>query len=81
MIVPHREADDVAMRSAAEAMEKLLFVIDVEAGSLFLVKGATAFVFAPRADKPHPLADDFGKRQAQAQLVKKGGRKAHGEPF
>jgi hypothetical protein len=41
------------------------------------MEGAQADEFAAAADKLHPPADDFGKRDTLAQLVEETGWKGH----
>ena len=59
----HGEADHVAMRAAAEAMEEALVLDDVERGRLLLVEGAETRELVALADQPHPAADHRGKRE------------------
>ena len=73
----HDEADDVAMRAAAEAVIEALVLDDAEGRRLLVVKGTEADIFAPAPDELDPPADDFGERQALAQLVEEAGRKGH----
>src|SRR5579883_251213 len=73
----HDEADDVAMRAAAEAMEEALVLDDVEGGRLLLVEGAEADEVAAALRQPDPTPDHLGERRARAQLVEEGGREGH----
>ena len=78
IVVAHREADDVAMGAAAEAVEEALLVVDVEAGRLLVVERARRLELAPRPDQPHALADHVGQGQPCPQLFKELRRKRHG---
>jgi hypothetical protein len=42
-------ANGIAMRAAAEAMIKSLFIIDGEAGRFFMMEGAAGLIFTARA--------------------------------
>ena len=81
IVVAHREADDVAMGTAAEAVEEALLVVDVEAGRLLVVERARRFEFPPGPDQPHALADHVGQWQPRTQLFKELWRNAMGLRF
>ena len=66
----HREADDVAMRAAAEAVEEALVVVDGEGRRLLVMERAQAGMLAALADQAHAPADHFGTGEARAKLVK-----------
>src|SRR6185437_7141518 len=71
----HGEADDVAMRAAAETVIKALVLDDVERWRLFFVEGTEADILPSALDEAHAPADDVGERQTLAQLVEKPGWK------
>ena len=75
--VLHGEADDIAMRAAAEAVIELLILDDAERRRLLFVEGTEADIFPTAANEPNAATDDPGKRYALAQLVEKPGRKCH----
>ena len=76
-LVPHDEADDIAVGAAAEAVEEALVLIHREGGRLLLVEGAEPEQFAPAAQEPHAFADHAFQRNACANLVQKLRRKRH----
>jgi hypothetical protein len=56
------EADHVAARLAAEAVEEASLRVDVEAGGLFLVKGTQPKVRLAPTFEPNPVTDDRNDR-------------------
>ena len=73
----HDEADDVAMRAAAEAVEEALVLVDREGGRLLVVERAEAGMLAPAPHQLHPAGDHAGERDAAAQLVQELRRERH----
>src|SRR5439155_9151659 len=73
------EADRVAVRAAAEAVIETLVVVDREARRLLVVERAARLPLAPGAEELHARRDHCRQHCARAQLVEKGGRKAHPE--
>ena len=68
-LVPHDEADHVAMGAAAEAVKEALLLVHREGGRLLVVKGAEPQQFAPAAHEADALADHAFQRNACAKLV------------
>src|SRR5439155_10046442 len=64
----HDEADRVAMRPTAEAMEKALVVADCERRRLFGVERAQPDGFATAPGELDPAADQLRQRNATAQV-------------
>src|SRR5690606_1771634 len=75
MVDAHREADHVAMRAAAKAVEEALVVIDGEGRRLLVVEGAESRILPSRGDTSHAPTDHFRAAEASPNLVKKPGRK------
>jgi len=67
------------MLAAAKAVIKPFDIIDVEGGGLFFMERAAAFIFTPRPNKFHPLADNIGQGNARTQFILKGFGKGHGK--
>ena len=61
--------DRIAVGAATEAMVEALFVVDREAGGLFVMEGAAGFVLAARAGDLHRPPDEGRQRDARAQFV------------
>ena len=76
-LVPHDEADDIAVGAAAEAVEEALVLVHGEGGRLLLVEWAEPEQFAPAAQEPHAFADHAFQRNACTNLVQKLRRKRH----
>ena len=74
----HREADDVAMRAAAEAVEEALVVVDEEARALLVVEGAEAGELASLLDQAHAPSHHARAGEAVADLVQELRREGHG---
>jgi hypothetical protein len=74
----HREADDVAMRAAAEAVEEALVVVDEEARALLVVEGAEAGELPPLLDQAHAPSHHARAGEAVADLVQELRRESHG---
>src|SRR5271155_5575220 len=77
IVVAHDEPDRIAMRTTAKAVKKRFVLDNVEGGRLFVVEGAQPGIFAATPDKLHAAADQAGKRNPAAQLVKEAGLKGH----
>jgi hypothetical protein len=58
-------------------MVEALFVIDVKAWGLFIMKGAAALIFAPCLGDFYRLANQCGQRRARAQFIQKGRGQGH----
>src|SRR3546814_3478858 len=57
------------MRRTAEAVIKTLFVVDREAGRLFVMERTTRLILAPRAGDLHRPPDQRRQGDARPQLV------------
>src|SRR3546814_320633 len=57
------------MRRAAETMVETLFVVDREAGRLFVMEGAAGLILAAGARDLHGAADEGRQRDARAEFV------------
>ena len=73
----HDEADDVAVRAAAEAMEEALVLADGEGRALFVVERAKPRVFAAAFDQLDAARHHIGDVQPIAQLIEKGWIERH----
>src|SRR3546814_2178423 len=62
-------AGRIAMRAAPEAMIEALFIVDREAGRLFIMEGAAGLILAPGAGDLHGAADKGREGDARAQFV------------
>ena len=78
VIVPHDEADAIAMRAAAETMEKPLLVVDVKRGCFFLVKRARRPPLPPRPLQLNLPPDERRQRHAQPEFIEELGGEGHG---
>jgi hypothetical protein len=74
----HDKPQDISVRSAPEAVKKLLIVIHIERGCFLAVKRTTSFEFTSRARQFDPPPNDLGQGQAVAQILKKTRRNGHG---
>ena len=79
MLGAHDEADHVAMRPAAEAMEKALLFVDGEAGRFLVMERAQSGILAALAHQAHAPADHPGERHPGADFIEECGRKGHGQ--
>ena len=70
-------ADRIAVRAAAEAMVEALVVVDVEGRRLLVMERAAGTKLPSRLLELHRLGDEAGEQGAGAELVQKGGGKAH----
>ncbi len=61
------------MRPAAEAMVESFFVVDREAGGLFLMERAAGLKLAPGLGELHRRGDDCREGRAGAEFVEPGG--------
>ena len=73
-------ADRVAVRAAAEAMVKALFVVDREAGRLFVMERAAGLILAAGAGDLHRPPDQGRQRDARAQFVQPLRGEGHQSP-
>lgn len=67
----HNKTDDIAMRAASEAVIKLFVIINGEGWRLFLMERTTRFKLPARTLHGNAPSDNFGQREAVANLVKK----------
>jgi hypothetical protein len=78
-VVIHEEAEDCAVRAAAEAVIELLFGAYPERRRFFAVEGAAGLVLATRLFQWDARTDDFRDIGAGNQLIDEGLRnEAHG---
>ncbi len=74
---PHDEADDVAVRTAAEAMEEALVLVKGEGRRFLVVERAQPDMLAAALLQAHAAAHRIGQADTGAQFVEELDRKRH----
>src|SRR3546814_3516889 len=69
------------MRRAAETMVEALFVVDREAGRLFVMEGAAGLILAAGAGDLHGAADEGRQGDARAEFVEPLRGEGHSDPL
>ena len=73
----HNESNDIAMRSAAEAVIELFVVVNGKRRCFFLMKRAASLMFTPCSLYADTPSDDLRQGQAIADIIQKARGNRH----